>query len=42
MDTQVMTIADLAEVQSHGYAKHYSTVAEFHEAQAAHTLLAWR
>ena len=37
LDTSVLfTLEDLADVQSKGYAKHYSTVAEYHSAQDAH------
>ena len=36
VQSQLVTLEDLADVQSEGYARHHSTVAEYHEAQDAH------
>ena len=39
VQTQLATIDDLAEVQREGYAKNYSTVAEYREAQLPSALV---
>jgi hypothetical protein len=35
VQSQLITIEDLGEVQVEGYARHYSTVAEYYEAQTS-------